>query len=123
MNHLAPLRELSRAAPLTGDGDTVKGRDEAQARPCIGQRPLGGGDGAGGACVGTVEVRVEDIALLFDPLDPFPLPSRDLARSVEAFILDWARELPREAVCRIVVHVPRAQRAPYFRSLRALARR
>ena len=72
---------------------------------------------------GTIEVRVEDVALLFDPLDPFPLPSRDLARSVEAFILDWARELPREAVRRIVVHVPRAQRAPYFRSLRALARR
>jgi hypothetical protein len=58
---------------------------------------------------GTIEVRVEDIALLFDPLDPFPLPSRDLARSVEAFILDWARELPQEAPCRIVVHVPGVQ--------------
>lgn len=57
---------------------------------------------------GTIEVRVEDIALLFDPLDPFPLPARDLARSVEAFILDWARELPRETPCRIVVHVPQA---------------
>jgi hypothetical protein len=58
---------------------------------------------------GTIEVRVEDIALLFDPLDPFPLPARDLARTVEAFILDWARELPREAPCAIVVHVPKAQ--------------
>jgi hypothetical protein len=53
-----------------------------------------------------IEVRVEHLAQLFDPFDPFPTPSRDLARSAEEFIVGWARELPRKAQLKIVVHVP-----------------
>lgn len=56
-----------------------------------------------------IELRVERIANLFDPFDPFPLPSRDLSGGAEAFIVDWARELPREARLRIVVHAPRME--------------
>lgn len=52
-----------------------------------------------------IELQVDRVALLYDPLDPFPLPSRDIAKPVETFILDWAREL-REAPIRIVVRVP-----------------
>lgn len=52
-----------------------------------------------------IELRVEQLALLFDTLDPFPIPARDLSRRAEDFILDWARELPRDAPIRIVVHL------------------
>lgn len=52
-----------------------------------------------------IELRVEDISRLFDPLDPFPTPSRDLSRSVEEFIVGWARELPRTAAPRLILHV------------------
>lgn len=56
-----------------------------------------------------IELRVERIANLFDPFDPFPLPTRDLSGGAEAFIVDWARELPREAPLRVVVHAPPAE--------------
>ncbi len=39
-------------------------------------------------------------------LDPFPFRERDLDTEAEAFIVDWARELPRGAALSIVVHLP-----------------
>lgn len=56
----------------------------------------------------TIELRVETLGALFDALDPFPTPTRDLAASAETFILEWAREAPRDAPLRIVVHAPPA---------------
>ena len=56
-------------------------------------------------CESVVELRIENIALLFDPLDPFPTPSRDLSRATEEFIVGWARELLRGAQIRLVLHV------------------
>lgn len=56
-----------------------------------------------------IELRVERIASLFDPLDPFPIPSRDLAHTAEDFIVGWAREIRLPAQLRIVVHVPQAE--------------
>ncbi len=56
----------------------------------------------GGAAI---ELRLDDLSQLFDPFDPFPIPTRDLARSAEEFIVGWARELPRDQAFRIVVHV------------------
>lgn len=53
-----------------------------------------------------IELRVERIAHLFDALDPFPIPSRDLAKNAEDFIVGWARELPGDAPIGIVLHVP-----------------
>jgi len=57
----------------------------------------------------TIELRVETLNALFDALDPFPTPTRDLAPSAETFIVEWAREAPKDALLRIVVHAPSAQ--------------
>lgn len=54
----------------------------------------------------TIELKLESLAHLFDPYDPFPIPSRDLAKSAEEFIVGWAREVPRDAELKIVVHTP-----------------
>jgi hypothetical protein len=56
-----------------------------------------------------IELRVEHIASLFDPFDPFPLPTRDLSGTAEAFIVGWAREIPRDAALRLIVHMPEAE--------------
>lgn len=56
-----------------------------------------------------IEMRVERIADLFDPLDPFPAPTRDLAPNAETFIVGWAREVPRTAALRLIVHLPAAE--------------
>ena len=56
-----------------------------------------------------IELRVERIASLFDPLDPFPIPSRDLSHTAEEFIVGWAREVRGAALLRIVVHVPQSE--------------
>lgn len=57
----------------------------------------------------TIELRLERIAHLFDPFDPFPTPSRDLSKSAEEFIVGWARELPPHSAPRILVHVPESE--------------
>lgn len=56
-----------------------------------------------------IELRVERLAHLFDPFDPFPTPTRDLAKSAEEFIVGWARETPARAALRILLHVPAAE--------------
>lgn len=56
----------------------------------------------GGAAI---ELRLVELDQLFDPFDPFPIPTRDLARSAEDFIVGWARELPRDVTLRIIVHL------------------
>jgi hypothetical protein len=57
----------------------------------------------------TIGLRVERIAQLFDNLDPFPFPDRDLDRHAEEFLVDWARELPRGKPIRILIHLPEAE--------------
>jgi hypothetical protein len=57
----------------------------------------------------SIELRVEHIAGLFDSLDPFPLPTRDLSGAAEAFIVGWAREIRRDAAFTLIVHVPEAE--------------
>ena len=58
---------------------------------------------------GTIELRVEEISQLFDTLDPFPFRERDLDKDAEAFIVGWARELPRKEPLRLVVHLPKSE--------------
>lgn len=53
----------------------------------------------------TIELRVDHLAHLFDPLDPFPTPTRDLSRTAEDFIVGWARELPENAALSIVIYL------------------
>lgn len=58
-----------------------------------------------------IEVRVESISQLFDTLDPYPFPERDLDKDAEEYIVGWARELPRDAPISIVIHVSAAEAA------------
>ena len=53
-----------------------------------------------------IQVRVENISQLFDTLDPYPFPERDLDKDAEEYIVGWARELPRDQPITIVIHVP-----------------
>jgi len=63
-----------------------------------------------------IEIRVEEIAQLFDMLDPFPFRERDLDKDAEEYIVGWAREFPRNSVLKIVIHAP----ADELRSERAI---
>lgn len=53
-----------------------------------------------------IELRVDDIAQLFDTLDPYPFPERDLNQDAEEYIVGWARELAPQQPLRIIVHHP-----------------
>ena len=61
------------------------------------------------APTGTIELRVEHLSQLFDTLDPFPFPERDLDADADEYIVGWARELPRGVPITIVVHLPAAE--------------
>ncbi len=52
-----------------------------------------------------IEVRVENLSQLFDTLDPFPFPERDLDSDAEEYIVAWARELPRDQPIRLIIHI------------------
>src|SRR5262245_61140903 len=54
----------------------------------------------------TIEVRVQDIAQLFNSFDPSPFHERDLDDDVEAYIVGWAREVDMGGPFLIVVHLP-----------------
>jgi hypothetical protein len=56
-----------------------------------------------------IEVQISEISQLFDTLDPFPFPERDLDRDAEEFIVGWARELPRDHPLDIVIHLPESE--------------
>ena len=57
----------------------------------------------------SIEIRVERITQLFDTLDPFPVPQRDLANNIEDYVVGWARELAAQQSIKIVVHLPSAE--------------
>lgn len=57
-----------------------------------------------------IELRLARVAQLYHTLDPTPFRQGDLDATAEAYIVDWAQELPREAPLAILVHLPRAER-------------
>lgn len=57
----------------------------------------------------SIELQVEKVGQLFDTLDPMPFRERDLDREAEEYIVGWARELPRNASIRILVHMPASE--------------
>ncbi len=59
------------------------------------------------AAEGVIEVRISELAQLFNSLDPSPFHERDLDADAEEYIAGWARELPPDAALRVVVHLPR----------------
>lgn len=53
-----------------------------------------------------IEVRLSEMAQLFNSLDPSPFHERDLDQDAEEYIVGWARELRANAPLRIIVHLP-----------------
>lgn len=53
-----------------------------------------------------IEVRISRIEQLFNSFDPSPFDDRDLDDDAEAHIAGWARELPKDAAVRIMIHMP-----------------
>ncbi|MDI1267342.1 MAG: hypothetical protein PS018_29175 [bacterium] len=58
------------------------------------------------AAADLIEIRVNEIAQLFQTLDPFPFREKDLAAEAEDYIVGWARELPGKRPIKIVLHLP-----------------
>jgi len=52
-----------------------------------------------------IELRLRDGAQLFNSLDPFPFREGDLAAEAEEYIVDWARDLPKDRPIAIVIHL------------------
>lgn len=58
---------------------------------------------------GIIEVRIRELAQLFNSLDPSPFHDRDLDSDAEEHIVGWARELPDKQPLRIVIHLPEGE--------------
>jgi hypothetical protein len=54
---------------------------------------------------GLIEIRVTELTQIFNSIDPSPFREKDLAPEAEAFIVDWAREVHRDAPLTLLVHV------------------
>ncbi|CAN5324423.1 hypothetical protein BH10PSE9_BH10PSE9_25340 [soil metagenome] len=53
-----------------------------------------------------VRIQTRSVGHVFNSLDPSPFRERDIDAEVERYIVDWVRELPREAHFQIVVELP-----------------
>lgn len=60
---------------------------------------------------GRIAIRLTRAVQLFNTLDPSPFREGELAADAEAYILDWARELPHATPIAILVHLPEAELA------------
>jgi hypothetical protein len=69
-------------------------------------RPAAGDEIATGSRV--IEVRVAELRQLFNAIDPSPFRERDLDPRAEEFIVEWARDLPRDVRLVLLVHLRRA---------------
>jgi len=52
-----------------------------------------------------IEIRIQELAQLFNSMDPTPFHHKDLDPDAEEFIVSWAREHPREGEFEILIHV------------------
>jgi hypothetical protein len=55
-----------------------------------------------------IEVRIAELRQLFNAIDPSPFRDRDLDPRAEEFIVEWARDLPRDALLALLVHLERS---------------
>lgn len=53
----------------------------------------------------TLDLRLRELAQLFNPLDPAPFLNRDLDHLCEAFIENWALSLPVDSHLQLALHV------------------
>lgn len=56
----------------------------------------------------TLELRVRELAQLFNSLDPTPFLNKDLDGACEIFIEDWALRLPHASHLALTIHVERS---------------
>ena len=77
-----------------------------QEASTVNQGPPTGGDPLPPDCV-TIEVHVAELKQLFNSIDPSPFRERDLDPNAEEFIVEWAREAPRDARLGLLVHLDR----------------
>ena len=54
-----------------------------------------------------IDVRVSELRLLFNAIDPAPLRDRDLDPKIEEFIVDWSREAPSGVPLALLVRLDR----------------
>ena len=54
-----------------------------------------------------IEIRVAELRQLFHAIDPSPFRERDLDPRAETFIVEWARDLPKDAALSLLVHLGR----------------
>lgn len=52
-----------------------------------------------------IEVKLADLAQLFNSMDPSPFHERDLDHDAEEFIVSWAQEHPRDDTLKLVIHL------------------
>lgn len=58
----------------------------------------------------SIELRLQELAQLFNSLDPSPFLDRDLDTDAEEFIVSWAREHRKDHELELVVHLATAPR-------------
>jgi len=54
-----------------------------------------------------IQVHTNELRQLFNPIDPSPLPERDLESKAEDFIVSWARSARSDARLALEIHVDR----------------
>jgi hypothetical protein len=64
-----------------------------------------------------IELKITDLHQLFNSMDPSPFHERDLDHDAEEFIVSWARESPKEAPIRLVIHLAKPAEVPDPQSL------
>lgn len=52
-----------------------------------------------------IEVKLAELAQLFNSMDPSPFHERDLDHDAEEFIVSWAQEHPRDDDLHLVIHL------------------
>ncbi|MBD9372375.1 hypothetical protein IB238_07030 [Rhizobium sp. ARZ01] len=61
----------------------------------------------GGGCNNRIEINLDNVSQLFETLDPYPFRERDLSKDAEEYIVDSARELPRDVALEMVIYLPK----------------
>jgi hypothetical protein len=69
--------------------------------------------------IARIELRLRELAQLFNSMDPSPFIDRDLDADAEEFIVSWARELPTHCDLELMIHLttpPAPERAAHAES-------
>jgi hypothetical protein len=56
-----------------------------------------------------IELRIDEIAQLFNSLDPTPFRRRDLDQDAERYIVTWAGEIDKGRALKLIVHLPASE--------------